>query len=76
MLGPSGLRSISASEAEQSVSGSSGSATVTVSADQFRELMFTITAMQDRMDKKLAKFQDEIQQVQEEAATRAIKWSR
>ena len=76
MPGPSGLRSTPASKAKRSVSGHSGSATTTVSADQFRELKSTITAMQDKMDEKPAKFQDEIQQGQEEAVTRATKRSR
>ena len=55
-----------------SAPGPSGSATVTVSADQFAQLMMAIAASQTRMDLKLAQFQ-EIRQGQEESAARALK---
>ena len=76
MLGPSGSRSTRASEAKWSASGAPGSAAIAVSANQFRELMSAITVTKDRMDEKLAKFQDKIRQGQEEAAMRTIKRSR
>ena len=71
MPGPSGSRSTPANEVERSASRP-----VAISATQFRELMSAITATQDSVDDKLAKFLEEIQKGQEEAAMRAIKWSR
>lgn len=63
--GPSGL-----------APGLSGSALVTLSADQFAQLMSAISASQTRMDEKLEQFQDEIRHGQEEAASRALKRAR
>ena len=60
-------------ETERSTPEPSGSAPVTVSTDQFTQLMFAIAASQSRMDAKLAQFQEVIWQGQEKAALRALK---
>ena len=53
--------------------GQSEWATVSVSADQFMELLAAIIHTQKSMDVKFAKFQEEVHQWQEEAATKALK---
>ena len=53
-----------------------GTATVTVSANQFAQLMSAINATQSRLDAKLAEFQKEILQGQEVAAAKAVKRAR
>ena len=54
-------------------SSSSGQSSTLSAADQFAQLMSAITSSQLRMDAKLAQFQEEICQGQEEAAAEALK---
>ena len=67
---------MSESKAERTIPGPSGSSSVTVSGNQFAQLMAAIESSQSRMDEKLAQFQEEIRQGQEDAASRALKWAR
>ena len=53
--------------------GPSGAASVALSADNFSQLMTTITASQLVVDAKLQQFHEEILQGQEEAATKVVK---
>ena len=52
---------------------SAGPSTVAVSADQFTQLMAAINDTQSRLDAKLAKFEEEVRQGQEDAAAKAPK---
>ena len=53
--------------------GSSGQAATSISMDQFAELLAAINNTQRTVDSKLAQFQEEVQQGQEEAAAKALK---
>ena len=46
---------------------------VSVSTDQFTQLMQTIESSQQQMDEKLLRFQEEVQQGQEDTAAKALK---
>ena len=53
--------------------GSLGQAVASNSVDQFAELLAAINNTQRSVDSKLAQFQEEVQQGQEEAAAKALK---
>ena len=66
---------MSESEAERMAPGPSTSSSVSVSGNQLVQLMAAIASSQSRMDTKLAQFQEEICQGQEDAASTALKWT-
>ena len=56
--------------------GPSGHAATSISIDQFTELLAAINNIQRSVDSKLAQFQEEVRQGQEEAAAKALKRAR
>ena len=64
---------MSDSEPETRNPDPSSLALVTVSADQFAQMMSSISESHSRIDAKLAEFQEEIFQGQEDAAAKALK---